>query len=59
MEILSYHVFTANTADSLAGLVQTALKQGWQPFGGLQTTSLKDGSTVYAQAIVQYAPKAA
>jgi hypothetical protein len=57
MEILSYHVFTANTGDALAGLVQTAIKSGWQPFGGLQTTSLKDGSTVYAQAVVQYLSK--
>jgi hypothetical protein len=59
MEILSYHVFTANSGDALACLVQTALKQGWQPFGGLQTTSVSGLSTVYAQAVVQYAPKAA
>jgi hypothetical protein len=59
MEILSYHVFTAFSGDALAGLVQTALKQGWQPFGGLQTNGEKPGTTVYAQAVVQYAPKAA
>ena len=58
METTSYHVFTANTGDALAGLVQNGIKSGWQPFGGLQTTSLKDGSTVYAQAVVQYVPKA-
>ena len=58
MEILSYHILTANTGDALAGQVQNALQSGWQPFGGLQTSALKDGSTVYAQAIVQYSPKA-
>jgi hypothetical protein len=58
MEILSYHILTANSADALAGNLQSAIKSGWQPFGGLQTASLKDGSVSYAQAIVQYVPKA-
>ena len=58
MEILSYHILTAPSGDALAGQVQNALQAGWQPFGGLQTSGQKDGSTVYAQAIVQYTPKA-
>lgn len=56
-QIISYHVLTAASGDALAASVQSAVREDWQPFGSVSVASLKDGSLLYAQAIVQALPE--
>jgi hypothetical protein len=51
-KILTYHVLTGANADAIAGKVQNEIRNGWQPFGSLATTS----TGIYVQPIVQYLP---
>ena len=55
-QIITYHVLTAASGDSLAASVQSAIQAEWQPFGSVSVAALKDGSLAYAQAIVQVLP---
>jgi hypothetical protein len=56
-QIITYHVLTAAGGDALAAAVQNAVRSDWQPFGSVSVTGLKDGSLVFAQAIVQALPE--
>ena len=56
-QIISYHVLTAASGDALAREVQMAVQSDWQPFGSVSVAALKDGSLVYAQAVVQALPE--
>jgi len=55
-QIITYHVLQAPNSDALAGLVQKAIKDGWQPHDSLAVSSDKSGTT-YSQPIVQYLPE--
>ncbi len=51
-----YNILTAKTAVKLVALVQAAIADGWQPWGGVSVAlngSPEHGDLVYAQAMVK------
>jgi len=69
--IVDYHVVTNVTIDALIADVKVAIGRGWQPIGGMTSSSHPTGGylelspvgygvkgiLLFSQALVKYAPK--
>lgn len=53
MKIINYQVIGALGTDQLEDMVYEAIKQGWQPIGGLSSCNVR-GTTLHQQAMVEY-----
>lgn len=58
MKAMAYGVLQDSTLDKLRLQVNEAIKDGWQPLGGICAAIQAYGSPVtFLQAIVKYAPE--
>jgi len=55
-KITEYYAVHDDNAEMLTEKVNELIKQGWQPFGGISTTT-SEGHTQYIQAMVEYSEK--
>ncbi|MBM1219646.1 DUF1737 domain-containing protein [Ponticoccus sp. SC2-23] len=51
-----YSILSDAKAEALSRLVETAIHNGWQPWGAMSTTE-QDGAPLYVQAMVKYADR--
>ncbi len=53
--VTHYNIVTETDVTKLRQAVETAIHEGWQPYGSLAVHPGPDGGTVYSQPMVQYA----
>ena len=53
--VTHYNVEVSGDLTALRQAVETAIHDGWQPFGSLVAAPSPDGGPVYAQPMVKYA----
>jgi hypothetical protein len=59
MKIQRYEVVYANSEQAFVDQINSMIKEGWQPLGGMAANFQSNGQfqqTVYHQAMVEYKP---